>query len=364
MALGRAQCRLGGRPVRRIAGIGGVAFAIALGGCSPVETWRSLSGVDKNDPNPATAPFSGNLAAADASPYPNLASVPPPPARATSTAERQKLAQSLIADRNATAEQAEPPPGAPAAPAKPIAASSVPAGRPVAILAAAPSPRPVADAPPNGPAALPGGNPAANPIQPERRKLGEPAQPVSMDSTMQMPQVRSLPEPETARPPPPPPKLVALRPPPPAVQLAPDALASASPQAAPPAPELAPIGPPPPALKTEPRRAPPATTVATLEIGEASAARDRLDRARIDQVAALYKEQPGTVRVVAYAAAPAGGGDPLALYRAALDHAQMVAKALAEAGIPAGKIQTEASPAAAPAAGASAAARVEIRFLP
>ena len=75
-------------------------------------------------------------------------------------------------------------------------------------------------------------------------------------------------------------------------------------------------------------------------------------------MAALYKDNPGTVRVLAYAAAPSGGGDPLDSYHAALDRAQAVAKALAEAGIPASKIQTEA----APAAGARAPGRVEIQF--
>ncbi len=74
-------------------------------------------------------------------------------------------------------------------------------------------------------------------------------------------------------------------------------------------------------------------------------------------MAALYKDSPGTVRVLAYAAAPSGGGDPLDSYHAALERAQAVAKALADAGIPASKIQTEAAPAVAARAG-----RVEIQF--
>ena len=59
-------------------------------------SWRSLSGVDKNDPDPETAPFSQNLAAGEAMPYPNLASVPPPPTSATSTAERHKLNRKAV----------------------------------------------------------------------------------------------------------------------------------------------------------------------------------------------------------------------------------------------------------------------------
>jgi hypothetical protein len=61
---------------------------------------------------------------------------------------------------------------------------------------------------------------------------------------------------------------------------------------------------------------------------------------------------------VAFAAAPAPGVDPLTSYRAALDRAQAIAKDLTAAGIPAGKIQTEANPAnAGPQIG-----RVEIQF--
>src|SRR5207247_1631388 len=80
-----------------------------------VETIRSARGVDVNDPDPETAPFSHNLAAADAEPYPNLADVPPPPTRASTAAERQKLAQSLVADRTATAARAGLPASAPPA---------------------------------------------------------------------------------------------------------------------------------------------------------------------------------------------------------------------------------------------------------
>lgn len=173
-----------------------------------------------------------------------------------------------------------------------------------------------------------------------------------MDSTLQMPQVRAAPEPETPRPALPPPRLAAV----PRPALAPEppaaAVASAVPQAAPSVPVLPPVAAPPGPPKPESKRPPAATTVATL---------DRVDKSQIAQVAGLYKEQPGSVRVVAHAGAPSSGGDPLASYHAALERGQAVAKALAEAGIPANKIQTEAMPATA---GATAAGRVEIQFLP
>ena len=64
---------------------------VALTACSPIETYRSQVGVSLNDPDPAKSPFTQNLAAGEAMEYPNLATVPPPPTRATTTAERQKL---------------------------------------------------------------------------------------------------------------------------------------------------------------------------------------------------------------------------------------------------------------------------------
>jgi len=82
--------------------IAGLIAALALAGCGAVETYRSVSGVNKNDPDPETAPFTQNLAAGEVMPYPNLATVPPAPTSGTSTAERQKLQQTLIAERTET----------------------------------------------------------------------------------------------------------------------------------------------------------------------------------------------------------------------------------------------------------------------
>jgi outer membrane protein OmpA-like peptidoglycan-associated protein len=149
----------------------------------------------------------------------------------------------------------------------------------------------------------------------------------------------------------------------------PASVANMIPEPAPPVPVLDPVAPPPSTVKPElqrkpdAQRKPAATTVATLDIpGAATGAVPALqDRAQIERVAGLYRGNPGTVRVVGYAAGPAGGGagaDPLASYHAALERAQTVAKALTEAGIPASKIQTEASP----ASGARAPGRVEIQL--
>jgi len=84
-----------------------LAALLGLAACNPVETWRDWSGASKNDPDPETTPNTQNLASGEASDYPNLATVPPPPVRALTVAEREKLTQSLIADRTNAKYSAE-----------------------------------------------------------------------------------------------------------------------------------------------------------------------------------------------------------------------------------------------------------------
>jgi outer membrane protein OmpA-like peptidoglycan-associated protein len=245
------------RPARRL-----VIFAVLLGlsACSPVETWRDLTGASRNDPDPETTPNTKNLAAGEASDYPNLATVPPPPVRALTSAEREKLTQSLIADRvNArhTDEQlragfspvaaAPPPPRgepgaqpeqvaaappsslAPVASAPGAAASSASAsngaagGRSAKLLpslsaqpalasnavgigAAGEKPAlpPAAAAPPAAHGS--GGKTRAEPGQ-GLRKQGEPPEPGPMESSLEVPQARATPEPEQIQPAPPSPQL-------------------------------------------------------------------------------------------------------------------------------------------------------------
>ena len=102
MALGKARYRgrgfdrkLGRRALQAVV----AAVLLGLGACNPIEGYRHLTGASKNDPDPATTPNTQNLAAGEKSPYPNLATVPPPPTQALTTAELDKLTQSLIADR-------------------------------------------------------------------------------------------------------------------------------------------------------------------------------------------------------------------------------------------------------------------------
>jgi hypothetical protein len=299
-----------------------LALAAALAGCGgAVEGWRSVAGLNVNDPDPVTAPFANNLAQAETAPYPNLADVPPPPTRATTAAERQRLAQSLAADRAATQALA----------AAPLAA------------------QPGAALPARG--AAPPQKIAAYEVTPGVRRGSAPPEPPPQDSTLVMPQVRSLPEPETARPPPPAPALAAA---PRLTTLAAPlaAPAAAPPEPAPPVPVIAPVAPP-PVIRSEPRRP---TLVATLAAAEPAGD----ERAAIARVAALYRETPGALRVVGYAAAPSAGGDPFGSYRAMLERTQAIARALADAGIPAARIQSEAAPAAA----GRTAGRIEIQLTP
>jgi hypothetical protein len=370
--------------------LAGLVLAIGLAGCSPIQEYRSLTGVARNDPDPETAPFSQNLAAGEAMAYPNLATVPPPPTRATTTAERQKLTQSLIAERTETQSDATkglppaPPPtskpaGSPAA--KPTAGTgtqvaTVPTAPPAAAAPAAANPAvPTAAANPAPPAAAnPAVPTAAASTAPEAAKtanampeLGhrpakQPAEPPPRESSLQMPQVSAVPEPEKTRPPLPPPNLPA--PPPLAVapvRPPPETVVAGMPAPPPAVPVIADV-PQPTTLKPQAPR-PIATFVAALELSGMPPRIDGDGRAQIQRVAALYNEQPRPVRVVAYAAAAAPGapgGEPLAGYHAALERAQAVAAALRAAGIPADKVQAEASP----ASGASPTDRVDIQLMP
>src|SRR5206468_2035651 len=127
------------------------------------------------------------------------------------------------------------------------------------------------------------------------------------------------------------------------------------------APLPVPVVAPPPVLTTaaEPRQRALGMTAAAFDLADPP----RLgpdQRARLDQVAAAYRDKPGTVKIVAYAAPASAGPEQLGSYRAALGRAQFVAAELAKAGIPGNKIQTEA----APAGGAAAPGRIEVRLAP
>ena len=148
-----------------------LAALLGFGACSPVDTWRDLTGANRNDPDPDTTPNTQNLAAGEAADYPNLATVPPPPTRAMTAAERDKLTQSLISDRaNAryTAEQLRAGfPGLAAAPPPPPGSAAEPENVRSAANLTGPTP---AASPPSSP-----GLPAAAPVPAAAAALAAPA---------------------------------------------------------------------------------------------------------------------------------------------------------------------------------------------
>ncbi len=385
------------------------ALLIGLGGCNPVETYRHLTGISENDPNPQTTPNTKNLAAGDAKSYPNLATVPAPPTQALTTAELNKLTQSLIADRanakytseNLQAkfdEAAAPPPPPPPPPPAPAAGEAKPATVTLGAPGAGPAPAGGPAAPPGGAPAAPATAPAAAPPAPgavsapsasaagagaktarnTAPKAGQPPEPGPMESSLQSPQIATLPQPEQNQPASAPPRALgvpapaanatapgARLPAPPAQAPMPAAIGSAKFQAAPPPPDLPAPAPVRTATATAsakpPKPAAPAAAYAQVAdiafSGDATALSDA-DRRSLDKIVPRYREKPGLVRVVGYAGVGSSAAQQLDSYRTALDRAQAVAAALAKAGIPADKIQVEA----APAGSGAGQGRAEILF--
>ena len=338
-----------------------VAMLVAMLGlvaCNPVETWRDWTGASRNDPDPETARNNQNLAAGEAADYPNLASVPPPPNRALTAAQREKLTQSLIADRtNAkytderlragfpAVSAAAPPPPPPPVPEVVNAAPAKPGG------SAAPPPAPApAPAPASG-EALAAPAPGSGQVL---RKSGEPPEPGPMESSLEMPKVRSTPNPEQIQAAPPPPyptpaPTAANAAPatprlqsPPAPAPLPAALDSTAYQAPPPPPVLAPLGGSGRAVRKAPGAA--AGPVAEIRFAADSTSLSAEDRQTIGKIVPLYQQNPGRIRIIGYAGAGSGAVEALNSFRAALDRAQAVAAALTQAGIPSDRIAVEAAP--------------------
>ncbi|MBX6366526.1 MAG: hypothetical protein IRZ04_01025 [Rhodospirillales bacterium] len=341
--------------MRRFSGrkAGTALAALLLASCSTaVDAVRDVTGTSKNDPGPE-ARNTRNLEAGSERPFPNLGTVPPPPVRALSTAEREALQKSLAADRaNAkyideqlragqTASAPRPAPRPPSPPAEEAAQTAAPppaaaAPRQATPSAAQTSPAPAANEPTPAPAApgtvaaAPSPEPAPEPPPAAAPRTPVEAQELPNESPGVSPQVRSVPEPEAPQPAPPPPVLSG-----------PGVLAARPPAAPPPAsvPRAAPA-------PSSPQLAslPPGQPVAEIAFARDSAALPGSDRSRIEEIAAAQRARGGIVRVVAEAA-PAGGADgALAAFGLALDRANAVAVALAEAGVPQQSIQVETAP--------------------
>jgi outer membrane protein OmpA-like peptidoglycan-associated protein len=331
-----------------------LAALLALVACNPVETWRDWTGASRNDPDPETARNTQNLAAGEAADYPNLASVPPPPSRALTEAEREKLTQSLVADRtNAKYSDDRLRAGFPA-----VSAPAPPPPPP-------PVPEPV-QAPPAGSSGSAASPPAPGtargeqlppPAVPQQglRKSDQPPEPAPMESSLETPKVRSTPNPEQVQAAPPAPyptptstaggtpSATARLQAPPAPAPLPAALESAAYQPPPPPPQL-----PPPASAARSVQTAPGSTartpVAEIKFAADSTNLSENDRQTIGKIVPLYQQNPGKVRIIGYAGAGNGAAEQLNSFRAALDRAQAVAAALTQAGVPSDKIAVEAAP--------------------
>jgi outer membrane protein OmpA-like peptidoglycan-associated protein len=339
---------------RTAAGLIALGLPLWLASCShvpeavnPVAWYRDISGSSQNDAKDEQSRNQKNLEAGTDKDFPNLASVPGEPNSTLSGIDRDKLQQSLIADRNNAkysneqleAGQANVPGVAP--PPAAVAAASPPAQQSAALPPAAANPpapaNPVQASAPPKPAA-----PAA-----QSRQNGRQEPPV--ESSLQTPAVRSIPQGETPPPPPPPANIV-----PPAVTAPVNNAAAPS------------SGPARQAQTNLAMRSPGvagvggmSVSVGDITFAAGSSSLTPAHNGPLGEIAGLYKQSGGRIRVVGHAEL-GSGGDPVqqqvASLDLALDRANAVAQALAQMGVPPNEISVEA----APTRGANDVARAEV----
>jgi hypothetical protein len=359
--------------------------AMLVASCSSaVDAMRNVTGASKNDPGP-DARNTQNLEAGSERPYPNLGTVPAPPVRALSTAEREALQKSLAADRanakyideqlragqtaiaprpaprpaatpeeKAAAEAAPPPsqaapqaaPAQPSAP-PPSAAGPLPTAEPPPA-AAPPTPVQAQELANEAPATPPEArgveraeSPAAAPPPASAPQPTVQPQSLANEAPSTPPEVRSVPQAETPAAAPPPPVLKGPGAPPPVAAPPPAASSTPAPRTSTP-PAAVPSAPaqPPQQLAT----LGPGQPAAEIAFARDSAAFQGSGRSRLAEIAAAQRERGGTVRVVAEAAPAGGTSGALAAFSLALDRANAVAVALADAGVPQRSIQVETAP--------------------
>lgn len=329
------------RFVRIWVGTAIAVMALPLVGCShvpdavnPVAWYRDVSGTSHNDVQDTNQRNQQNLEAGSKQPYPNLATVPNAPTTATGTIDRDKLVQSLVADRANAKYNNE----------------QLQAGSQLASIA--PPPPPAKLNPPGAPATAALSRPpnSATPAPPATASTTRgQKQPPPAESTLANPTIRSTPQGQVPPPSPPPPEVARTSPPP-----AP-AIASTAPSAPPAAPHLTP---PPgvraggqPALATRtPAKAqnPVSVSVGDVAFAQGSSDLAETQRSALAEIAGLYKQTGGDIRIVGHSE-PGHGNDAIRQRIAgldlALDRANAVAQALTKMGVPASNIRVEAAPA-------------------
>ncbi|HEY5209373.1 MAG TPA: hypothetical protein VIJ42_08015 [Stellaceae bacterium] len=341
--------------------------AIGLGGCSsmksdgvdPIEWYRDLSGNSANDAKDQTA-NAQNLKEGSKEPYPNLASVPTVPSTAITKADREKMVQSLIADRqnaqytdqqlragqNMSAIPAPPPPAAVAASPPPVPARMAAArqDRPGKMTAAPRAPvqaetLPLASADP-APATRKVASDTKKRADDTKKKRatnkrGTEARPA--ESSLKSPSLGPMPTGEQAEAPPPVPPGVPH---------------SVRRVVRPRSEELAAAGP----ARSDVMPASPragggdsgGVTVQAAEInftpGPFRARILPADQKQLTDVAQMVMHNNGRIRVVGHGGATAQGDlaqRQFQSFNAALDNAKAVALALTKLGVPASRIDVE-----------------------
>ena len=176
-----------------------------------------------------------------------------------------------------------------------------------------------------------------------------------MESSLEMPKVRSTPNPEQVQAAPPPPypmpaptatsaaSETARLPSPPAPAPLPPALDSTAYQPPPLPPVLAPLASSGRTVQQAPVSTP-RSPVAEIRFAADSTNLTEQDRQTIGRIVPVYQQNPGKIRIIGYAGAGNGAAEQLNSFRAALDRAQAVAAALTQAGVPSDKIAVEAAP--------------------
>ncbi|HEV8015878.1 MAG TPA: OmpA family protein [Stellaceae bacterium] len=353
----------------------GTALA-GVTGCSsvpdavnPVSWYRDVTGASKND-DLGDGQNQQNLEEGASEPYPNLASVPAAPDTALSSVDRDKLVNSLLADRVNAQYSADnlhagevtgnvPPPSPQTRSGSSAPVSATTAAPSPASAAAPPAPPPASSTPATPPAPPPPPPQARNPspataANPPSKPPPRGSQAPPAESSLQSPSIQNLPEPETARPAPPAPHI-----PPP------NQVASAAPPSA-----RAPVLRPPSAQQQQQAAAPadvPATApthhsgvsyrVADVSFAPGSAYLSGALRGTISEIVKLHNDQGGKIRIVGFGEAT-GQNAAVAGLTLALDRAQAVAVALTDSGVAAADISVESAP--VPARGGADAPRAEV----
>ncbi|MDE1931764.1 MAG: OmpA family protein [Alphaproteobacteria bacterium] len=324
------------RFVRIWVGTAIAAAALPLAGCShvpdavnPVAWYRDAAGTSHDDAQDVNQRNQQNLEAGSKQPYPNLATVPNAPSQATSTIDRDKLVQGLIADRANAKYNNE----------------QLQAGSQLASIA--PPPPPVKLSPPGTPATAAVSPPSGAATPPPSTTTARGPQQPPAESTLASPTMPTTPQGQVPAPPPPAPEVARTSPPP----------APTIPSAAPSAPQLTPPagvragGQPSLAMRTPAKAQNPiSVSVGDVAFAQGSSDLAETQRSALAEIAGLYKQTGGDIRIVGHSE-PGHSNDAirqrLAGLDLALDRANAVAQALTKMGVPAHNIRVEAAPAGA-----------------